>query len=343
MTFRKTIDLIESLTDANLAHTIAAAISSGEHEGYQPYWKLHADERILSDSDAMAHIAMHVMDGFTSGSHPHWELKVVDGNQDIPHDAPEMVKGRGIQDYLDRSHDMKMNADERAMRNDIGVTEELIDEEVIDMVHAHMVVPVAETHGPGQGWFEVSDDKATCWVVEDARGVPVDHFDTRSKAQEAADKLNGVAQPETLWQEDGSKPYYTLAVCEVDGIWAPQFGDYDRNVVKQEMADMRYSDGNQGIGGMGKAANYKIIMSGDSQDEINAEIAKLNAADDELLTELDTDPTDAEPTGFEGKENFVVIINAIHERGERQAAALRELNNRGLWLSDDQKAQAGLV
>ena len=37
-----------------------------------------------------------------------------------------------------------------------------------------------------------------------------------------------------------------------------------------------------------------------------------------------------------------VIIRAIHERGERQKGALRELGRRGLWLTASQKRQAGL-
>lgn len=37
-----------------------------------------------------------------------------------------------------------------------------------------------------------------------------------------------------------------------------------------------------------------------------------------------------------------VITRAIWERGRTQAAALRELDRRGLWLSDDQRKQAGL-
>lgn len=40
---------------------------------------------------------------------------------------------------------------------------------------------------------------------------------------------------------------------------------------------------------------------------------------------------------------FVIIIRAIHERGENQRIALEALKARGLWLSDDQKAQAGLT
>ena len=40
---------------------------------------------------------------------------------------------------------------------------------------------------------------------------------------------------------------------------------------------------------------------------------------------------------------FAIIIRAIHERGASQEEALSELARRGLWLSDDQKAQAGLV
>jgi hypothetical protein len=41
--------------------------------------------------------------------------------------------------------------------------------------------------------------------------------------------------------------------------------------------------------------------------------------------------------------DFAVIINAIHERGARQVAALSELSARGLWLSAEQRKQAGLA
>lgn len=40
--------------------------------------------------------------------------------------------------------------------------------------------------------------------------------------------------------------------------------------------------------------------------------------------------------------SFAVIIRAIHERGASQQAALTELNARGLWLSPEQRQQAGL-
>lgn len=43
-----------------------------------------------------------------------------------------------------------------------------------------------------------------------------------------------------------------------------------------------------------------------------------------------------------GSQDFALIIRAIHERGEIQRAALDEMYRRGLWLSDDQKRQAGL-
>lgn len=42
-------------------------------------------------------------------------------------------------------------------------------------------------------------------------------------------------------------------------------------------------------------------------------------------------------------KNFVVIIRAIHERGTNQAEALDELKRRGLWLSSEQREQAGLA
>lgn len=40
--------------------------------------------------------------------------------------------------------------------------------------------------------------------------------------------------------------------------------------------------------------------------------------------------------------HFIVIIRAIHERGQSQRDALDELNARGLWLTPDQRKAAGL-
>lgn len=40
---------------------------------------------------------------------------------------------------------------------------------------------------------------------------------------------------------------------------------------------------------------------------------------------------------------YIIIIRAIHERGESQRTALRALKARGLWLSDEQKQQAGVA
>ena len=39
--------------------------------------------------------------------------------------------------------------------------------------------------------------------------------------------------------------------------------------------------------------------------------------------------------------DYAVIIRAIHERGATQTQALEALKARGLWLSDEQKEQAG--
>lgn len=41
-------------------------------------------------------------------------------------------------------------------------------------------------------------------------------------------------------------------------------------------------------------------------------------------------------------QGWCLIIRAIHERGEVQVIALREIRARGLWLSAEQKMQAGL-
>lgn len=40
---------------------------------------------------------------------------------------------------------------------------------------------------------------------------------------------------------------------------------------------------------------------------------------------------------------YAVITRCIWERGPTQAEALKELDRRGLWLTDDQRRQAGLA
>lgn len=46
---------------------------------------------------------------------------------------------------------------------------------------------------------------------------------------------------------------------------------------------------------------------------------------------------------FDRFPNFCVITQAIWERGPVQVIALNELNRRGLWLSPEQRLQAGLA
>ena len=63
-----------------------------------------------------------------------------------------------------------------------------------------------------------------------------------------------------------ARKYYTLIVKEPGEEWAPQFGDYDRNVVAEEGDDYRSNS----------SAKLKIICTGPKQAEINAEVARLN-------------------------------------------------------------------
>lgn len=71
-----------------------------------------------------------------------------------------------------------------------------------------------------------------------------------------------------------SKAYYTLAERQPDGTWAPQFGDYDKDVVVQERRDMLYS----GAGRL-RGKDLRIVRSGAWQADINAAIAKLNGGE----------------------------------------------------------------
>ena len=48
------------------------------------------------------------------------------------------------------------------------------------------------------------------------------------------------------------------------------------------------------------------------------------------------------PLDLSKQPHFVIIIRAIHERGQSQKDAMAELTQRGLWLSKEHMAQAGL-
>lgn len=68
------------------------------------------------------------------------------------------------------------------------------------------------------------------------------------------------------------RTYYTLAIRS-NGVWSPQFGDYDREVVEQEGRDMRESGDWEGL----KAKDCKVISTNHTQADIHAAIIALNA------------------------------------------------------------------
>jgi hypothetical protein len=61
--------------------------------------------------------------------------------------------------------------------------------------------------------------------------------------------------------------YWALLAIE-DGEWAVQFGDYDRNTVREELEDMATSN---------RRANLKIVQCTDEQSSIDRIVADLNA------------------------------------------------------------------
>lgn len=67
------------------------------------------------------------------------------------------------------------------------------------------------------------------------------------------------------------RKYHTLIVlpnCE-GARWSPQFGDYDREVVRQEQGDTKED--------WPRGSKFKIVTTPDaSQKAINAKIAELN-------------------------------------------------------------------
>jgi hypothetical protein len=72
-----------------------------------------------------------------------------------------------------------------------------------------------------------------------------------------------------------SKTYYTLCVCDpADGLWSAQAGDYEREVMRDEMEDYKYHTG-EGCQ-WEKGSKFKIIATDDNQAAIDQYIAKLN-------------------------------------------------------------------
>lgn len=67
-----------------------------------------------------------------------------------------------------------------------------------------------------------------------------------------------------------ARAYYTLAVWpKAEGQqWSPQFGDYSRDVVAQELEDTKED--------WPKGSKFKIVKSNDGQAAINAAIDSLN-------------------------------------------------------------------
>lgn len=67
------------------------------------------------------------------------------------------------------------------------------------------------------------------------------------------------------------RTYYTLAVLpKADGQqWSPQFGDYDREVVAQELIDTKKD--------WPRGSKLLIIKTNDDQKSINEAIDNLNA------------------------------------------------------------------
>jgi hypothetical protein len=65
-----------------------------------------------------------------------------------------------------------------------------------------------------------------------------------------------------------ARKYYTLCI-RFDGKWSPEFGDYSREVVQEEMETESYL-----------RKNMRIITTGARQSDITTAVASLNSAKD---------------------------------------------------------------
>jgi hypothetical protein len=101
-----------------------------------------------------------------------------------------------------------------------------------------------------------------------------------------------------------ARKYFTLLVND-NGLWAPQFGDYDRQVVEDEMRDEYLDKGY-------RAKRLKIIATADDQASIDARVKEINA-------KL------AEPKA--PKVDYAAILKAAHEAADAaQEGMVEDLN-----------------
>jgi len=69
-----------------------------------------------------------------------------------------------------------------------------------------------------------------------------------------------------------ARKYHTIITQEDDGVWSPQFGDYDLEVVRQERLDMLDS-----VSMDYKAKRVKILTTPDAkQKTINDYVKRYN-------------------------------------------------------------------
>lgn len=72
-----------------------------------------------------------------------------------------------------------------------------------------------------------------------------------------------------------TKKYYTLLESINGALFTPEFGDYEKDVVEDERDDMK---ARAELTDDGTHTEYKIIRTGETQTEIDNEIARINSA-----------------------------------------------------------------
>lgn len=98
-------NFMETVGGITAQANVIAALRNGETEGFDPYWKLVADPRVLEDPDAVNVIIDQLEFGAQSGAFPTWELITVKPESDMEAgcEAPvEVEEGMGdkMKDYV---------------------------------------------------------------------------------------------------------------------------------------------------------------------------------------------------------------------------------------------------
>lgn len=300
---RNFMNIVEGAADTDLP---SIRIRQGETEGFNPYWKLVADPRVLSDEAAMMLIADFIDAGIHSGVYPTWELITVE---------PELEAVANGSAIVDAGVEIvpEINAGAEFADSDLADVASDVEQEISDIEADLEIIPDEDVITDVTDEFEVEEgfgEKAKDYVKGAAYGAAL---------------AAGVTGAITHGHED-------LSVANA----AVEYGDSEEyKAAEKYWADKGYDITETDEVLIDEPKTLKDYLEDDGIVDV-----PFDAGDDREYLE---DDSEIVVSDADERDEIEVLVDAIHARGEKQESALAELKKRGLELTLDQRHQAGLV